>query len=283
MVRPVSLMSLTETSFRTRASNTERNKSISLKGEVRNASKDMNRLLISAILLSSVLPIANASAQEADQPAIHGTLMVGGSNIYLSHLPMFHSPHEYQAIVEVDLGEAGDSVYLEDRKSHPLENVYTLQPQEKFVLPAMIQNPTTFVAKIYRGHFERGGTVIAESVPVKITKVIYFKKFETNASKPAGLYYILFGSSREQFVAHLITAKPDFDQVLRVEVADDQFSSVVASTMQHELLKIPGMSNDAPVSDTEPLHAIPLQDMGDRDLILKSPHQYYLEFGDLSH
>ncbi|MGB8629927.1 MAG: hypothetical protein WCD69_11120 [Xanthobacteraceae bacterium] len=184
-------------------------------------------------------------------------LMVGRSNIYLSHLPMFHSPHEYQAIVEVDLGEAGDSVYLEDRKSHPLENVYTLQPQEKFVLPAMIQNPTTFVAKIYRGHFERGGTVIAESVPVKITKVIYFKKFETNASKPAGLYYILFGSSREQFVAHLITAKPDFDQVLRVEVADDQFSSVVASTMQHELLKIPGMPNDAPVSDTEPLHAIP--------------------------
>ncbi|MGB8631635.1 MAG: hypothetical protein WCD69_20015, partial [Xanthobacteraceae bacterium] len=59
--------------------------------------------------------------------------------------------------------------------------------------------------------------------------------------------------------------------------------SVVASTMQHELLKIPGMPNDAPVSDTEPLHAIPLQDMRDRDLILKSPHQYYLEFGDLSH
>lgn len=105
------------------------------------------------MLMSNAIAIANASAQEAaDQPAIHGMLMVGGSNIYLSHLPMFHSPHEYQAIVQADLGEAGNSVYLEDRKNHPTENIYTLQPQEKFVLPEMIQNPTTFPAKIYRGH-----------------------------------------------------------------------------------------------------------------------------------
>lgn len=243
----------------------------------------MRKLLISAALLSSVIAIANTSAQEADQPAIHGMLMVGGNTIYLSHLPMFHSPHEYQAIVEADLGEAGGTIYREDRKSHPTENVYTLQPQEKFVLPVMIQNPTTFPAKIYRGHFERGGTAIAESVPVKITKVIYFKKFETNARKPAGLYYILFGNSREQFVAHLITAKPDFDQVLRVKVDDDQLLSAIATSPQHEFLEIPGMPNDAPVADSEPLRAIALQDIGNRDRILNNPHQYYLEFGDLSH
>jgi hypothetical protein len=201
----------------------------------------MRKLLISAMLCSSVIAIPNVSAQEADQPAIHGMLMVGGNTIYLSHLPMFHTPHEYQAIVEADLGETGDTIYREDRKSHPMENIYTLQPQERFVLPAMIQNPTTFPAKIYRGHFERGGTVIAESVPVKITKVIYFKKFETNARKPAGLYYILFGNNREQFVAHLITAKPDFDQVLRVEVNDDQLRSAIATNLQHELVEIPGM------------------------------------------
>jgi hypothetical protein len=270
----------------------------------------MKRLLTSAMLLSSVIAIATASAQEAadqpaihgiptvggsnaflcasaqetaDQPAIHGMLMVGASAIYLSHLPMFHSPHEYQAIVQADLGEPGNSIYLEDRKNHPTENIYTLQPQEKFVLPAMIQNPRTFPANIYRGHFERGGTLIAESVPVSIAKVIYFKKFEMNAHKPAELYYILFGSSSEQFVAHLITAKPDFDQVLRVEVDDDQLRSAVASNLQHIQLEIAGMPDDKPVSDAEPLRAIALQDVGKRALILNNPHQYYLEFGDLSH
>jgi hypothetical protein len=243
----------------------------------------MKKLLISEMLLSRVIAVANVSAQEADQPATHGMLMVGGSNIYLSHLPMFHSPHEYQAIVEADLGAAGDNVYLEDRKNHPEENVYTLQPAEKFVLPVMIQNPTTFPANIYRGHFERGGTVIAASVPVKITKVIYFKKFEPNARKPAELHYILFGDSREQFIAHLITAKPDFDQVLRVKVDDDQFKPAVAGNPRHTELEIPGMPDDTPVSDAGPLHAMAPQDTGKRDFILSNPHQYYLEFGDLSH
>src|SRR5262249_46637739 len=118
----------------------------------------MKTILITATLLCTAIIFANASAEDAgDKPAIHGMLMVGSKQIYLSHLLMFRSPHDYQAILEVDLGQPGNSAYLEDRNNHPLEKIYTLEPQERFVLPAMIQNPRDFSAKIYRGHFERGG------------------------------------------------------------------------------------------------------------------------------
>lgn len=113
--------------------------------------------------------------------------------------------------------------------------------------------------------------------------MIYFKKFEANARKPEELDYILFGSRREQFVAHLITAKPDFDQVLGVDVADDQLRSAVANNPQPVQIEIPGMPNDRPVSDTAPLRAIAMQEIGKPTAILNDPHQYYLEFCDLSH
>ena len=126
------------------------------------------------------------------------------------------------------------------------------------------------------------GTPIAETVPVKIIKVIYFKKFEKDAHKPAALDYILFGSSREQFMAHLITAKPDFDQVLSVEADNDQTKSAIENS-QYAMLEIPGTPNSKPVSDTEPLHAIAMQAKGQLALTLRKPREYYLEFDDLSH
>lgn len=234
------------------------------------------------ILLLSAITLASAAQDGGERPAVHGMLMVGNHKIYLCHLPMFHSPHDYQLIVEADLGQAANNLYLQDRKNHPEQDIYTLQPQQRFVLPALIQNPTTFPAKIYRGHFERGGTPIAESVPVTITRVIYFKNFAEDAPKAETLDYILFGSQHEQFIAHLITAKPDFDQVMSVEVGNDQLKSAVEK-LNHVVLEIPGSTNDKPISGPAALRAIALEANTKVTLTLSHPHQYYLEFDDLSH
>lgn len=236
-----------------------------------------------AVLLSALVVLANVSARGADdRPAIHGMLMVGSHSVYLSHLPMFMSPHDYQVIVEVDLGSQAQSAYIEDRKSHPQENIYTLEPEERFILPEMLRNPRPFLAKIYRGHFERGGVPIGQSVTVNIKKVLEFAQFKPDASKAKSLDYILFGDGRELFLAHVITAKPDFDQVLGVEVDDDQLKSEIESQKQ-VVLEIPGASNDKPLSAGAPVHAIALQANTRSPLILKNLHEYYLEFGDLSH
>jgi hypothetical protein len=37
-----------------------------------------------------------ASSAQGDHPAVHGMLMVGETQVLMSRLPMFHSPHDYQ-------------------------------------------------------------------------------------------------------------------------------------------------------------------------------------------
>jgi hypothetical protein len=46
-----------------------------------------------------------------ERPGFHGMVLVGRRSAYLSHLPMFHSPQDYQAVFEVSL-TVGDTAAL---------------------------------------------------------------------------------------------------------------------------------------------------------------------------
>lgn len=76
-------------------------------------------------------------------------LLMGSEIIYASHLPMFHSPHDYQIILILKFNIEGNRKYLEDREKHPDELVYTIEP-EVFVLPEMVNHTKKFKASIYR-------------------------------------------------------------------------------------------------------------------------------------
>jgi hypothetical protein len=165
----------------------------------------------------------------ADKPSIHGMMLMGTEKIYASHLPMFHSPHDYQVILLLEFSKTEQEQYIADKIANPTETVYTLEP-ESFVLPDMINNPTKFRANIYRGHFERGGKKIVENVSVVIQKVVYSKKFDPKETKPTKLQYILFGNSNEQFLAHLISAKPDFDENIAVKITDKKVLQQLENT-----------------------------------------------------
>jgi hypothetical protein len=169
-----------------------------------------------------------------DQPSVHGMLIVGEQTAYLSHLPMFGSPHDYQVILEVTFTKPGSNPqadYFNDRKSTH-KKVYTLEP-ERFVLTRLAGTAPlrSFKANIYRGHFERfpserakESSRIAQDVNVNVTKVIHFRKFDPKAPKLSQLEYFLFGKGAELFLAHLITSPPDFDQVLSVNVLNRKFT-----------------------------------------------------------
>jgi hypothetical protein len=167
--------------------------------------------------LVALISVLQASAQHyPDKPATHGMLIMGSDRIYASHLPMFHSPHDYQIILELKFSGEGMEKYLKDRKDHPDELVYTIEP-ETFVLPEMVKHAKKFKASIYRGHFERGGTMIAKDVPMIINQVIYYSQLKKDGQRPDLLKYILFGNDKEQFLAHQINAAPDFDEITSVK------------------------------------------------------------------
>jgi hypothetical protein len=197
-----------------------------------------------------------AEQHPADRPTTHNMLVVGEETVYLSHLPMFQEegrppmPHRYQAILEVTF--AKQESYAKDRREHPTTNIYTLNP-EIFVLPELVSSDPqhkplrSFNAKaIFRGHLEREDRVpILQDSEVSVKRVIHFREFDPKATKAPQLEYLLFGNGQELFLAHVITAPPDFDQVLAVKVTDHAFTNEELS--QGVRLVFPGTTN-APTS-----------------------------------
>jgi hypothetical protein len=189
--------------------------------------------------------------QHTDHPDIHGMAILvrkRDSSVYLSHLPMFsHDRHRYQVILEASLTKRStpEGDLRKDQATHKAL-LYTLQPEE-FSLPDLFQpdpklpHRRSFNATIYRGHFERGGMPILDDVMCNVERVIYVSKFNPAAQELPELEYLLFGDREEQFLAHLITKPPDFDQLLAAKIDD--------STLTDEELRrgvpvvFPGRSN----------------------------------------
>ena len=188
-------------------------------------------------------PHENHSAAPTDRPSTHGMLMVGEETVYLSHLPMFMSPHDYQAILEVTLSDSGSdpqAMYVSDRRATG-EKVYTFVP-ERFVLTDLVSpDPkharlSSFTGIPFRGHFEKGGQPLPVTTPgqpgdgqgspcrVNVTAVVHFHKFDPDAEPLPRLEYLLFGKGQERFLAHAITRPPDFDQILSVTIAGHEFT-----------------------------------------------------------
>lgn len=205
----------------------------------------------------------------ADQPSTHGMLVFGQAKVFISHLPMFHNPHDYQLIAELELPAEALAVYKASLAAHPEETVYTLVP-ETFVLPEMVADPRPFSASLVRGHFERGGTEIVGEVKVKLGKVVHFRKFDPRATRPAQATYLLFGGPQESFVAHFISRKPDFDQIVELAGGFNGEPQVLESQAT-DLKPLPMGTHTFRANGNE----------GDSLLTLKK--EIYLEHGDLSH
>lgn len=229
------------------------------------------KTLIFVFALFLALTAYSHEGHSHDAPSTHGMLLVGKSTLYLSHLPMFHSPHDYQVILEAQLDTASQAAYLKALGSSA-ETVYTIVP-ESFVLPDMINKPRPFRAQLYQGHFERGGKVIALSVTVSIKQVLHFKKFNPADRHPLVGSYILFGNTKEQFLAHAITAKPDFDQIVSVEME----APALQEMSRHRSLAVsfPLLMNAEPLAQASVQAS---KDLGK----FKVKSVLYLETGDLS-
>lgn len=200
-------------------------------------------------------PEAAAMHHAHEDVATHGMLLFGEQTPYLSHLPMFASKHNFQAIFEVSLSTEGTdpmAVYREAREARPEFKMYSFVPTEQFFLTELVtpvdsrdaHSPplrSSFLGEIYRGHFEtfhihekpesRPPSPLPrlENVAAQVTNVVIFRELDSYALAPPlpripQLTYFLFGKARESFLAHAITQPPDFDQVLGVQVDGHQFT-----------------------------------------------------------
>ncbi len=228
-------------------------------------------LLLSALIFVLLSTFANAQHDhDADKPAVHGMLIFGKEKIYASHLPLFRSPHNYQIILELELDKTSKQKFVADQKQNLDVATYSLEP-EKFVLSEMLVNPKPFKINLHRGHFERGGTQILKGITVTVKQVIFNEKFAPEKARLTVNNFILFGSVNEKFIAHQITAKPDFEQIIQVKSAfvfgTEKYALITVNNAENSPLGVSG-------NEMEVFHKNTKLTIG----LLK---QIYLEFDDL--
>jgi hypothetical protein len=170
-----------------------------------------------------------------EPPAGHGMAVVGGKHVFLSHLPMFMRPHDFQVILHASFG-AADAAYRADRKENAATRLYTFAP-ERFVLLDLFPGEngeapkrTSFGGTLVRNHFEQPPAhpetpvEVASDVEVEVLDVVHQHRFDPEAPPLEHLTYLLFGKGAERFLAHLVTRPPDFDQLLSVDVTGRRFT-----------------------------------------------------------
>jgi hypothetical protein len=158
--------------------------------------------------------------------ATHGQLMLGQSISY--HLPVFMTdpwahPHNFQVVLELALPADAQAAVAADQTAHP-DSIYTAVPpvfaQTSLVIdvPGHPRKDAFAELVVYRNHFERSDRVEIARAPARIVRILHFRELAPDLPKPPELAYAVFGSSDGLFLAHMLSAPPDFDQVLKVEV-----------------------------------------------------------------
>lgn len=178
---------------------------------------------------------------DAERPAIgpHGMLIVGEETIYVSHLPMWMPPHNFQVILEVTFAghDQPQARYVADRKTTGTR-LYTLNPRQQWDIrelapasPQRLPSLLSFQATIWRNHFESHPVthpgqrfMIAPNAEVHVENVVLFQELHRQGPGLGDLEYWLFGKGQELFLAHVISQPPDFDQVLSVQVGNHHFA-----------------------------------------------------------
>ncbi len=158
--------------------------------------------------------LGRVQAASTDPLSTHGMLVFGRTRVFLSHLPMSRTPHDYQLVFEAGLPAEALAQYRADAAANR-DLIYTLEPASRWVLPNTITRDTTFLAHLYRGHFERGGVRIAANVTVTVREVVMFRRFAPGDSvRPPAWFGV--GSGRERFLVHRVAGLGDVDQVVRL-------------------------------------------------------------------
>ena len=118
---------------------------------------------------------------------VHGMLVAGGqrtdtamrSPVYVSHLPMFMPPHDFQVIMRVTGSAAG--TYGDFVAHFGSSDIYTFRPEPFSIAEldpsAGVPALTSVRGSLFRGHFERGGSQIATDVSFEVEQVIWFRRF----------------------------------------------------------------------------------------------------------
>ena len=178
-----------------------------------------------------------------DTMGCHGMLVFGEDPVYLSHLPMYACPHNFQVLLEAGLDTPSLDALRADRARNG-DGMYTFKPG-RFPIAELephdgVPARTSLEGTLVRGHFERGGTPIASGVRIGIRNVVWFRLLDVNAAPEPGqaMEYLYFGRGEQVYLVHELRARPSFDQVLAVRLVPGSVFTQVGHPLDDDVAAI---------------------------------------------
>ena len=172
------------------------------------------RRLLRALPVLAFLAATQAAAQDTSMGS-HGMALFGDRDgLYASHLPMFHAPHDYQAVLQVRLADPQLDRALRARMQGTTA-LWTIDP-ERFLLSRLAPGSASplqgFSADIFSGHFERGGQRTHAGTSFVIEKVVYFQRLDPAARTRGESHYLPVGN----YLFKRIDSRPDLDHIVKL-------------------------------------------------------------------
>jgi hypothetical protein len=188
----------------------------------------------------------DVAAALGDPPASHTFVLFGKQTVYMSHLPEWFPPHDFQAEVAITLDANARAAYLQDRADSG-SLLYSTIPAD-FVLASLVSpDAGSFAigASLYRGDAETNGTLIVLSSTISAPRALHFRHLDAATPRPAEAAYLIFGAPDEAYMLHLFTTQPDFDQILAVTLPPELATDPrLASGIQ---VRLPGRDPTLPL------------------------------------
>lgn len=237
----------------------------------------MKKLLLLCALIFSTVSFSKS-------PAVHGMLLFGKKHNYISHLPMFHEPHDYQLISEVELKDFEPGTLSKYEKAKLQSGIFTLVPKPMEMSDLLTGTIKSFTATIYKGHFERGGTKMGDVI-VSMKMILLGAKL--NKDDKSSSDFLSFGQDGEYFLAHVIKGKPSYDAIYETAQPYKLIVPACGRAACPEPFTVPLADSLLPgtlksLEEHGKVHPSNMA-LGQRNLMVDVAEPFYVEYGDLTH
>lgn len=220
---------------------------------------------------ASLQPACNSTTQDCSDEnysrvmsGYHGHLLFGQGPFYLSHLPLYAPPHNYQAIYEVEFPENATALKESLKQKLARGGYATFAPSANpdnraesstdFKIPqltcrARSGGDPVFWGEVHADHFERGGKKMGNAGLV-IKRVVYYKELpissmpEGPADPDSAGDYVVFGHSGQYFASRVLGARPGVDQIIPLPAAQSSEWQRVVGELDHVQVSASAQKND---------------------------------------
>jgi hypothetical protein len=173
--------------------------------------------------------VKTSELRATESPAVHGMVVFGKDTLFVSHIPMFMTPHDRQALMQVRLSHAQSNALAVYQKaalsSTGAQALITIRPKPFLLTNLLNGKLTSFQADLYKGNFEAGGRVLLSNVTVSVEDILYSTQLSKISTAARQLTYIPVETEGESYLVHQITAPQNFDHIVQIQWLNGNSSS----------------------------------------------------------